>query len=124
MFGAPPLGCLPFVRALFGGLRRLCSEEINMASKLFNSKLSSELHNLNQSLPQAKVVYIRIYDSLLNIIQNPTKYGTNLFLGPFPFFHKKKPCVKYLHTFVPILNPLIEFQDLKLLTKDAAAQGL
>ncbi|KAH1109415.1 hypothetical protein AAZX31_04G022000 [Glycine max] len=75
VFGAPPLGCLPFVRALFGGLRRLCSEEINMASKLFNSKLSSELHKLNQSLPQAKVVYIHIYDSLLNIIQNPTKYG-------------------------------------------------
>ena len=87
MFGAPPLGCLPFVRTLFGGLERVCTEEINMASKLFNSKLSSELHNLNQSLPQAKVVYIRIYDSLLNIIQNPINYGTNLFL---PSLSQKK----------------------------------
>ncbi|KAL2346229.1 hypothetical protein Fmac_000229 [Flemingia macrophylla] len=55
VFGAPPLGCLPFLRTLFGGLQRICVEEINMASKLFNSKLSSELQNLNQSLPQAKV---------------------------------------------------------------------
>ncbi|RDX72032.1 GDSL esterase/lipase EXL3, partial [Mucuna pruriens] len=75
VFGAPPLGCLPFVRTLFGGIERMCSEEINMASKLFNSKLSTQLHNLNQSLPQAKVVYINIYDPLLDIMQNPTKYG-------------------------------------------------
>ncbi|TKY75265.1 GDSL esterase/lipase [Spatholobus suberectus] len=75
VFGAPPLGCLPFVRTLFGGIQRMCTEEINMASKLFNSKLSAELHNLNQSLPQAKVMHIQVYDPLLDIIQNPTKYG-------------------------------------------------
>ncbi|ESW08100.1 hypothetical protein PHAVU_009G018300 [Phaseolus vulgaris] len=75
VFGAPPLGCLPFMRTLFGGVERECTEEINMASKLFNSKLSAELHNLNQNWPQAKIVYIQIYDPLLNIIQNPIKYG-------------------------------------------------
>ncbi|RDX62481.1 GDSL esterase/lipase, partial [Mucuna pruriens] len=75
VFGAPPLGCLPFIRTLFGGIERMCSEEINMASKTYNSKLSAQLHNLNQSLPQAKVVYIHVYDPLLDIVQNPTKYG-------------------------------------------------
>lgn len=75
VFGAPPLGCLPFMRTMFGGLERKCREEINMASKLFNSKISSELHKLHQNWPQAKIVYINIYDPLLNIIQNPMKYG-------------------------------------------------
>ncbi|XP_027356992.1 GDSL esterase/lipase EXL3-like [Abrus precatorius] len=75
VFGAPPLGCLPLARTMFGGEQRKCSQEINLASKLFNSKLSAELHNLKQSLPQARVVYIHIYDSLLDIIQNPTKHG-------------------------------------------------
>ncbi|RDX72255.1 GDSL esterase/lipase, partial [Mucuna pruriens] len=48
VFCAPPLGCLPFVRSLFGGLERMCNKEINMTSKLFNSKLSAQLHNLKQ----------------------------------------------------------------------------
>lgn len=76
MFGAPPLGCVPFMRTLFGGVERECGEEINMASKLFNSKLSAELHKLQRrNWPQSRIVYIHIYDPLLNIIQNPTKYG-------------------------------------------------
>lgn len=75
VFGAPPLGCLPFIRTLFGGPQRVCTDEINNASKLFNSKLSSELQNLNQSLSQSRVVYIHIYDPLLDVIQNPNKHG-------------------------------------------------
>lgn len=77
VLGAPPLGCLPFERTLFGGIERKCSQEINLASKMFNAKLSSELHHLNQNLPQVKVVYIDVYSPLLHIIENPTKYGTN-----------------------------------------------
>jgi len=75
VFGAPPLGCLPSMRTLFGGIVRDCAEEINMASKLFNSKLSAELHSLNQDLPQARIVNIHVYDPLLNVIKNPSKYG-------------------------------------------------
>ncbi|KAJ1387613.1 SGNH hydrolase superfamily [Sesbania bispinosa] len=75
VFGAPPLGCVPFERTLFGGIERKCSEEVNMASKLFNAKLSAELDSLNQNLPQAKIVYIDVYNPLLHIIENPTKYG-------------------------------------------------
>ncbi|KAM7518148.1 hypothetical protein LguiB_017110 [Lonicera macranthoides] len=75
VFGAPPLGCLPFQRTVAGGLFRRCSEKQNRAAKLYNTKLSSQLDSLNTSLSQAKVVYIDIYNPLNDIIQNPAKYG-------------------------------------------------
>ncbi|XP_061359301.1 GDSL esterase/lipase EXL3-like [Gastrolobium bilobum] len=75
VFGAPPVGCLPFERTLFGGIERKCSQEINMASTLFNAKLSAEMDYLNQNMPQAKVVYVDVYNPLLHIIENPTTYG-------------------------------------------------
>lgn len=79
VFGAPPVGCLPFMRTLFGGIERNCLQEINLASKLFNAKLSTEMEYLRQNLPQGKVVYIDVYDPLLHIIENPTNYGTNIY---------------------------------------------
>ncbi|XP_057435084.1 GDSL esterase/lipase EXL3-like [Lotus japonicus] len=75
VFGAPPVGCLPFMRTLFGGIERNCLQEIDLASKLFNAKLSTEMEYLNQNLPQGKVVYIDVYDPLIHIIENPTDYG-------------------------------------------------
>lgn len=76
VFSAPPLGCLPIQRTLSGGIERKCNEEINKASKLFNAKLSARLESLSQNdLPQAKLVYIDVYNPLLHIIQNPTTYG-------------------------------------------------
>ncbi|XP_057974829.1 GDSL esterase/lipase EXL3-like [Malania oleifera] len=75
VFGAPPLGCLPSRRTLSGGLLRECSEEYNQAGQLFNSKLSAKLDSLNRDLPRARMVYIDIYNPLLDLIQNPSKSG-------------------------------------------------
>ena len=75
IFGAPPIGCLPFQRTVAGGLFRSCSEKQNRAAKLYNTKLLSQLDSLNASLPQARVVYIDIYNPLNDIIKNPAKYG-------------------------------------------------
>ncbi|CAK9171798.1 unnamed protein product [Ilex paraguariensis] len=75
VFGIPPIGCLPSQRSLAGGPLRVCAENYNQAAQLVNTKLSSELHSLNSSLPQSRVVYIDIYNPLLDIIQNPQKYG-------------------------------------------------
>lgn len=76
MFGAPTLGCLPSTRTVAGGLKRDCAKEYNEAAQLFNSKLSAELDSLN-NLPDVRIVYIDIYNPLLDIIQNPNKYGNN-----------------------------------------------
>lgn len=79
MFDAAPLGCVPFERTLFGDEERKCSQEINSASQLFNIKLSTQIDHLNQNLPQANVVYVDIYNPLLHIIENPIKYGKNIY---------------------------------------------
>lgn len=75
VFGAPPIGCLPFLRTLGGGFLRSCVDNYNQAAKLYNTKLSSKLHSLSKTLPQSKVVYIDIYNPLFDIIQNPQNYG-------------------------------------------------
>lgn len=75
VFGAPPIGCLPAQRTLQGGPTRACSEEENEAAKLYNSKLSPTLASLTKSLPQSRVVYIDVYDPLLDLIQHPQNHG-------------------------------------------------
>ncbi|XP_050220070.1 GDSL esterase/lipase At1g23500-like [Mercurialis annua] len=71
--GTLPLGCLPAARAAIGGL--MCQEIVNQAAQLFNSKLSSELNTLNNTLPGANIFYIDVYNPLLDIIQDPQKSG-------------------------------------------------
>lgn len=78
VFGVPPLGCVPSQRTLGGGGLRLCAEDYNQASQLYNSKLSAQLHSLASSLPQSKLVYIDIYNPLFDIIQNPQNYGLDV----------------------------------------------
>lgn len=78
----PPIGCVPSQRTVGGGIERGCSEICNQAARLFNSKLSSQIDSLNKKLPDARLVYLDIYNKLLSLIQNPSKYG-NIILS-FP----------------------------------------
>ncbi|CAN1326549.1 GDSL esterase/lipase At3g14820 [Linum perenne] len=71
----PPTGCLPAIRTTDGGLERICSEKMNEAVKLFNSKLTSAIAKLNQQLPGARIVLVDLYNPVLSLIQNPTPYG-------------------------------------------------
>ncbi|BAT77673.1 hypothetical protein LR48_Vigan09g033400 [Vigna angularis] len=75
VLSAPPIGCVPFQRTILGGLLRKCAEKYNEAAKLFNSKLAKELASLNQNLPNARVVYLDVYNPLLDIIVNYQNYG-------------------------------------------------
>ncbi|KAL8459169.1 hypothetical protein ACS0TY_036586 [Phlomoides rotata] len=75
VFGVPPVGCLPAQRTLVGGQLRMCSDEYNEAAQLVNSKFSPALHSLTQTLPESRVVYIDIYNPLLNLILYPQNYG-------------------------------------------------
>ncbi|XP_068326003.1 GDSL esterase/lipase EXL3-like [Pyrus communis] len=71
----PPIGCLPSQRTLRGGRDRGCSETVNQAASLFNSKLLSEIDTFNTRLPEARLVYLDVYNTLLSLIRNPTQYG-------------------------------------------------
>ncbi|XP_019156759.1 PREDICTED: GDSL esterase/lipase EXL3-like [Ipomoea nil] len=75
IFGIPPAGCVPSQRTLAGGKSRACVEEYNEASQIVNSKLSAEIDSLNNKLPQSTIVYVDIYNPLLDLIQNPQNYG-------------------------------------------------
>ncbi|KAE9592650.1 hypothetical protein Lal_00028876 [Lupinus albus] len=75
ILGAPPIGCVPSQRTLAGGIVRGCAEKYNYAAKLFNSKLSKEMDSLALNSPNSRIVYIDIYNSLLDIIVNYQKYG-------------------------------------------------
>ncbi|CAN1326552.1 GDSL esterase/lipase At3g14820 [Linum perenne] len=54
---------------------KICSEKMNEAVKLFNSKLTSAIAKLNQQLPGARIVLVDLYNPVLSLIQNPTPYG-------------------------------------------------
>ncbi|ESQ48494.1 hypothetical protein EUTSA_v10021047mg [Eutrema salsugineum] len=74
VFSGVPVGCVPAQRTIFGGLRRECFEDLNNMALHFNSKLSSSLDALKKELP-SKLLFIDVYETLLDIIQNPTNYG-------------------------------------------------
>ncbi|KAL1197744.1 GDSL esterase/lipase [Cardamine amara subsp. amara] len=74
VFSGVPVGCVPAQRTLFGGFERECFEDLNNMALYFNSKLSSSLDALNKKLP-GKIIFIDVYETLLDIIKKPTKYG-------------------------------------------------
>lgn len=80
VWGVPPIGCVPFIRTVSGGLSRNCSTEHNYVAKLYNSKLSSEVQKLTSDIQGAKTIYIDIYSYLLDLIENPQKYGKPFFM--------------------------------------------
>ncbi|EOY15093.1 JHL20J20.8 protein [Theobroma cacao] len=75
VFSAPPIGCVPSQRTLAGGIERECAEDYNQAARLFNKKLYAVLNSLQTSLPDGKFVYTDVYNPLLQLIENPQKYG-------------------------------------------------
>ncbi|KAK9670646.1 hypothetical protein RND81_13G215200 [Saponaria officinalis] len=75
VISAPPCGCLPSQRTLLGGVFRNCALMENQASIIYNIKLTSQLNLLNQKLSGSRVVYLDIYNPLLNLINNPSQSG-------------------------------------------------
>lgn len=75
IFGAPPLGCVPSQRTVGGGPSRMCVSEQLQFATLYNSKLSSLLQSIQPTLPNSRLVYIDVYNSLFDIIRTPSKYG-------------------------------------------------
>ncbi|KAK4859211.1 hypothetical protein QYF36_001479 [Acer negundo] len=120
VFGAPPLGCLPASITFAGEIisREKCIEVYNQAAKLFSDKLSAEVDRLNINLADVKLVYIDIYDPLLDLIQNPNKYG---FDGPLTFFFSAVEKLGIKELLPPYLDPNLKPED--LLTGVSFASG-
>ncbi|VVA91957.1 unnamed protein product [Arabis nemorensis] len=92
VLGTLPLGCLPGARQMSGNL--ICLPHVNYGAKLYNQKVSSLVDKFGQNLPDAKFVYIDMYNPLLDIINNPGQYG----------FTTAIPCCCSVMTPVPCLS--------------------
>ncbi|VVB07494.1 unnamed protein product [Arabis nemorensis] len=74
--GLPPMGCLPIqMTAKFRNILRFCLEQENRDSVLYNQKLQKLLPQIQASLTGSKLLYANVYDPMMDIIQNPSKYG-------------------------------------------------
>ncbi|CAI9300995.1 unnamed protein product [Lactuca saligna] len=75
--GLPPIGCLPIqitskFHRRFG---RTCVEEQNVEAQAYNKKLLQFLPRIQTSLKGSRIVYADVYNPLMDIINNPEKYG-------------------------------------------------
>ncbi|KAJ0466634.1 putative triacylglycerol lipase [Helianthus annuus] len=79
VFSAFPLGCVPAVRTVGGGLGRSCVDKENNVAQLFNNVLKHKLQIWGTSYPQSRVAFVDYYNSVMSIIENPHKYGTTFY---------------------------------------------
>eukprot|EP00253_Pinus_taeda_P022781 PITA_22781 len=75
LIGLPPFGCLPSQITLHNFFGNKCVDEFNDVAISFNKKAAALLETLKPTLPGLKMAYIDIYDKLLDIVKNPSKYG-------------------------------------------------
>ncbi|CAK9164140.1 unnamed protein product [Ilex paraguariensis] len=73
--GIPPIGCLPLQRNAKSPILRTCIEDENSDAKSYNDKLEKLLPQLQASLPGSKILYADIFNPLLNMTNDPQKYG-------------------------------------------------
>ncbi|KAK3015666.1 hypothetical protein RJ639_007503 [Escallonia herrerae] len=72
--GLPPIGCLP-IQMTTKSIIRNCVRSQNYDSQLYNDKLMKVLPRLQASLPRSRILYADIYTPLMDMINNPGKYG-------------------------------------------------
>ncbi|KAL8089171.1 GDSL esterase/lipase At1g58430-like [Apium graveolens] len=93
--GLPPIGCLPFQRALERLVIKECIQDQNWDSQSYNDKLKKLLQIIQNDLKGSKILYSDIYDPVMKMINNPQEYGfaetrrgccgTGIFLETGPF---------------------------------------
>ncbi|PKA56006.1 GDSL esterase/lipase EXL3 [Apostasia shenzhenica] len=73
--GIPPIGCVPSQRTVAGGAERACAAGQNELARLYNEGLAAEIQQLNANYSGMILVYVDIYYTLLDMMQNPHNYG-------------------------------------------------
>lgn len=78
VMGVIPLGCLPMSRIFLGGFVVWCNYPANRIAQEYNKKLQSGLRSWagESGFSGAKFVYVDMYNSLMDVINNHRKYGT------------------------------------------------
>ncbi|XP_008809415.2 GDSL esterase/lipase At5g37690 [Phoenix dactylifera] len=71
--GLGPMGCIPSQRVRSGTGE--CLEEVNQYALDFNSRVTKLLVALNAKLPGAQMTLADSYDIVLDLINNPGRYG-------------------------------------------------
>ncbi|PIA53936.1 hypothetical protein AQUCO_00900480v1, partial [Aquilegia coerulea] len=73
--GLPPMGCVPLVRTISPSSWGHCYEKYNDIARDFNAKLAHLIAKMNKKLPGIRIVHSNPYDIVLDIVNNPFKYG-------------------------------------------------
>jgi phospholipase/lecithinase/hemolysin len=73
--GLPPIGCLPVVMAENSPILRNCIQHMNLEAESYNQKLSNLLQQMQAELPGSKIPYADTYTPLMDMINNPQRYG-------------------------------------------------
>ncbi|XP_050270031.1 GDSL esterase/lipase At5g37690 [Quercus robur] len=71
--GLSPLGCIPSQRVK--SKKGECLKRINQWALDFNSGVQKLFASLSQHLPNAKLIFADTYPAVLDLIDNPSKYG-------------------------------------------------
>ncbi|CAN8232860.1 unnamed protein product [Cochlearia groenlandica] len=71
--GLGPLGCIPSQRVK--SKSGTCLKRVNEWVMNFNIRTKNVLEDLNKSLPEAKFAFADTYPHVLDLINNPTRYG-------------------------------------------------
>ncbi|XP_019234603.1 PREDICTED: GDSL esterase/lipase At5g55050-like [Nicotiana attenuata] len=76
IFGLAPIGCTPAQRLVNISEGYKCNDEANYWARVYNQGLQSMLRKLKSQLQEHfNYSYLNTYDFLVNLVQNPTKYG-------------------------------------------------
>ncbi|KAH6762800.1 hypothetical protein C2S52_020233 [Perilla frutescens var. hirtella] len=76
VMGMPPIGCIPVdVTSNSIGVKRACVSQHNSDAQDYNSQLKALTQSLQVSLSGTKIVYVDIYTPMMDIINNPKKFG-------------------------------------------------
>ncbi|KAL9231444.1 hypothetical protein vseg_006674 [Gypsophila vaccaria] len=84
--GLAPLGCLP-IQVTVGSiwptshwLQRVCVDQQNLDVLVYNEKLQNLLNQMQSQYPNARFAYGDIYNPMMDMINNPRKYGLEVTL--------------------------------------------
>lgn len=99
--GLPPIGCLPFQRAVENLFMNECLKNQNLDSQSYNEKLKKSLQNIQKNLKGSTLLYADIYNPIMKMINNPQNYGSKNFIFCLRLLFRVHTC---LHTHAPIVR--------------------
>ena len=82
--GILPLGCAPRILWERDNATAVgdCVEEINLQVLEYNTMLEERIVELNSELFEAQIIFCDVYQGIMQIINDPTRYGIKLSTTP------------------------------------------